>query len=130
MRLLIRLRNINSYDHKIHFTSKKKSTLKAKLKSTSKAKLKSIGTAINIDEFEKPDFAKNRPIAESHQNFVSSKYSNENCLIIYKRNNREIMTGVDKNKTIRQLFDSLLHRYQLGLEQSMKGSNFVFDYVK
>ena len=32
------------------------------------------------------------------------------------------------DKIIQKLFDSLLHKYQIDLEQSMKGSNFITDY--
>ena len=32
-------------------------------------------------------------------------------------------------KVIKELFQSLLSRYQIGLETSMKGSGFVFDCV-
>ena len=34
------------------------------------------------------------------------------------------------NGVIEQIFESLLSRYQLGLETSMKGSNFIFDSVE
>ena len=34
------------------------------------------------------------------------------------------------NEIIKKLFDSILQRYQKGLEESMKGSDFVFDYVE
>ena len=30
---------------------------------------------------------------------------------------------------IQERFDLLLHKYQIGLEQSMKSSTFTFDYV-
>ena len=33
----------------------------------------------------------------------------------------------ETNEIIKELFDSLLQRYQKGLEESMKGSEFVFD---
>ena len=39
------------------------------------------------------------------------------------------MIGNDTNEIIQELFDSFLHKYQIGLEQSMIGSNFIFDYV-
>ena len=39
------------------------------------------------------------------------------------------MTGNETNKIINELFESLLTRYQLALEESMKGSNFVFDSI-
>ena len=46
-----------------------------------------------------------------------------------KSTNTEIMTGNETNKIINELFESLLTRYQLALEESMKGSNFVFDSI-
>ena len=33
------------------------------------------------------------------------------------------------DEIIKQSFESLLQRYQVGLEESMKGSEFVFDSV-
>ena len=33
------------------------------------------------------------------------------------------------DKVIEERFESLLSRYQTGLEKTMKGSTFVFDYV-
>lgn len=42
-----------------------------------------------------------------------------------QNNNKEIMISLDIKDTIRELFDSLLHRYQLGLKQVMKGSNIM-----
>ena len=46
-----------------------------------------------------------------------------------KSDNKEIMTGFDIEVLIEELFESLLHRYQVRFEQSMKDSEFVFDYV-
>ena len=37
------------------------------------------------------------------------------------------MIGNNTNELVNELFSSLLIRYQIGLETSMKGSNFVFD---
>ena len=34
-----------------------------------------------------------------------------------------------KHEYIKELFESLLQRYQEGLEESMKGSEFVFESV-
>ena len=42
-----------------------------------------------------------------------------------KSDNMEIMI-YDK---VGELFESLLNRYQIGLETSMRGSNFIFDCV-
>ena len=44
-----------------------------------------------------------------------------------KSDNIEIMIGNETNETIDELFDSLLENYQKGLEESIKGSEFVFD---
>ena len=41
--------------------------------------------------------------------------------------NIEVITGIDTDKIIEYLFDSCLQRYQKGLEESIKGSEFVFD---
>ena len=58
---------------------------------------------------------------------MSSTSSNKNaqCILCDK----EIMIGEDIDNIIQELFDLLLHRCQTGPEQSMKGSNFVFDCV-
>ena len=47
-----------------------------------------------------------------------------------KSDNVEIMSGFDANEIIEKLLNSLLQRYQKGIEESMKGSDFVFDYVE
>ena len=39
------------------------------------------------------------------------------------------MIGNETNEIIPELFDSLLQRYQKGLEEKMKGSEFAFDSV-
>ena len=46
-----------------------------------------------------------------------------------KSDNVEIMIGSETNEIIEELFKSLLQRYQEGLEESMKGSEFMFDSV-
>ena len=60
---------------------------------------------------------------------MSSTDRNEKCRMHSKSNSRKIMIGNDAIKIIQKKFDSLLHKYQIALEQSMRGSNFVFDYV-
>ena len=63
-------------------------------------------------------------------NFISSKPdSNETRIMRTKSDNLEIMTGSDTTEVIEDLFKSLLQRYQEGLEEKMKGSEFVFDGV-
>ena len=39
------------------------------------------------------------------------------------------MMGNETNEIIKELFNFLLHKYQGGLEESMRGSEFVFDNV-
>ena len=44
-----------------------------------------------------------------------------------KSNNVELMIGNETDKIIEERFESLLQRYQEGLEGSVTGSEFVFD---
>ena len=46
-----------------------------------------------------------------------------------KSNNVEIMMSSETDEIIKGLFESLLERYQEGLEESMRGSEFIFDSV-
>ena len=61
-------------------------------------------------------------------NFISSADNDEEHIIHSKRDNIEIMITDEADEVIKELFDSLENRYQNSLE-SMKGSEFVFDYV-
>ena len=60
-------------------------------------------------------------------NFISSKDSDESRTMHAKSNNGEIMMGSETNKIIEEHFKSFLQRYQEGLEEPMRGSEFVFD---
>ena len=63
-------------------------------------------------------------------NFVSSKDDSDEIRTMHtKSDNIEIMMGSETNEITEELFKSLLQRYQEGLEESMKGSEFVFDSV-
>ena len=63
-------------------------------------------------------------------NFISSIPDSDETRIIHtKSDNLEIMIGSDTNEVIEDLFKSLLQRYQEGLEEKMRGSEFVFDGV-
>ena len=62
-------------------------------------------------------------------NFISSKNFNETRDMFSKSDNFEIMIGADTNE-IKNLFNSILKRYQKGLEVSMRESDFIFDYVE
>ena len=59
-------------------------------------------------------------------NFFSSKDSEETYAMHTKSDNIGIMMGSETDETIEELFESFLRRYQGGLEESMKGSEFVF----
>ena len=63
-------------------------------------------------------------------NFISSKNFNETRDMYSKFDNFEIMMGVDTNEIIKNLFSSILQRHQKGLQESMRRSDFVFDYVE
>ena len=62
-------------------------------------------------------------------NFISSKDSDESRNMHTKCNNIEIMIGSQTDDIIDELFESLLQNYPEGLEESMKGSGFIFDSV-
>ena len=62
-------------------------------------------------------------------NFISSKDSDETSTMHTKSNNVEIMIGSETNEIIQELFDSFLQKYQEGLEESMRGSEFVYDSI-
>ena len=62
-------------------------------------------------------------------NFISSKDSDETCNMHTKIINIEIMVGSETDENIEELFKSLLQRYQEVLEESLKGSEFIFDGV-
>ena len=58
-------------------------------------------------------------------NFFSFKDSEEICTMHSKSDNIEILIGNETDEVIKDLFDSLLQRYQKGLEESVKGSELV-----
>ena len=63
-------------------------------------------------------------------NFISSKDSDEISTLRTKSNNVEIMIGNEIVEIIEKHFESLLQKYQEGVEESMKrGSGFIFDSV-
>ena len=68
-------------------------------------------------------------------NFIFSKDSkdfkdfNETRNMCGTSDDIEIMIGDETDEIIEKLFESLLKKYQEGLEKSMKGSEFVFDSV-
>ena len=63
-------------------------------------------------------------------NFISSKDDSDEIHEMHTRShNVEIMMGSETDEIIEELFESLLQNYQRDLEESMKGSKFVFDSV-
>ena len=62
-------------------------------------------------------------------NFISSKDSDETRTMHTKSNNVEIMVGSETNEIIIDLFESFLQKYQKGLEELMRGSEFVYESV-
>ena len=61
-------------------------------------------------------------------NFMLLKDSDEKCRKHSKSDNKETMTGFDTEELIQELLNHFFHR-QVGLEQSMKGNEFLFDYI-
>ena len=62
-------------------------------------------------------------------NFISSKYSDDTRTMHTKINNVEIMIGSETDEIIKDLFQSFLQKYQEESEESMRGSEFVYDSV-
>ena len=62
-------------------------------------------------------------------NFISSIDSDETRTMHTKSNNVEIMMGSEADEIIEEIFKSFLQKYQDGLEESMRGSEFVYDSV-
>ena len=62
-------------------------------------------------------------------NFISSKNYDETRTMHAKSNNVEIRIGSEKDETIKNLFESFLQKYQERLEESMRGSELVYDSV-
>ena len=62
-------------------------------------------------------------------NFISSKDSDETKTMHTKSNNVENTMGSETDEIIKDLFESLLQKYQEGLEESMRGSEFAYSKV-
>ena len=62
-------------------------------------------------------------------NFISSKDSYEIRTMCTKSNNIKIMIGNETDEIIEEIFESLLQKYQAGLEEKMRASEFVLDSV-
>ena len=62
-------------------------------------------------------------------NFMSSKDNGNKRLMNSKSDNKEIMIDNEVDEIMNQIFSSLLHRYYIDLEDSIKESDFFFDYI-
>ena len=61
-------------------------------------------------------------------NFMSCQDSQETRTMHTKSHNVEIMMGNETDDIIKDLFESLLQRYQEGLEEKMRQSEFIFEF--
>ena len=59
-------------------------------------------------------------------NFVSSEDNDEEYEMHSKSDNIEIMIYDKAHEVFKELFESLLNRYQIGLKTLMKDSDFIF----
>ena len=62
-------------------------------------------------------------------NFISFKDIEEEHVMHSKSDSIEIMTYDDADEVLEELFESLLSKYQIGLETQMRGRDFIFDCV-
>ena len=62
-------------------------------------------------------------------NSISSKDSEETLTMHTKSNNVEIMTGSETDEIIEELLKIFLQKYLEGLEDSMRGSEILYDSV-
>ena len=63
-------------------------------------------------------------------NFISSKDVDEKRVMHSKSSNIELMPYDNGNEVVNELFQSLPLTYQIGLETSMRGSDFIFDSLQ
>ena len=61
--------------------------------------------------------------------FVSFTDANETHEMHTKSDNIAIMSGVETEDIIHELFNNFCKRYQEGLETKMKGSSYIFEYI-
>ena len=66
----------------------------------------------------------------SQINFISSRLGSDEILVMHTRSaNEEFTNGSDTDEIIKEIFKSLLQRYQENLPEKMRCSDFVFDSV-
>ena len=63
-------------------------------------------------------------------NFISLKSDSDETRVMHTRSdNEEFMNGSDTDEIIKEVFKSLLQKYQENLQEKMRGSDFAFDGV-
>ena len=63
-------------------------------------------------------------------NFISLRPGSDETRVMHTKSiNEEFMNGSDTDEIIKELFKSLLQRYQENLQEKTKGSDFAFDGV-
>ena len=63
-------------------------------------------------------------------NFISLRPDSDETRVMHtKSDNQEFMNGSDTDEIIKELFKSLLQRYQKNLQEKMRGSDFAFNGV-
>ena len=63
-------------------------------------------------------------------NFISARLGSDETRVMHTRSvNEEFTNSSDTDEIIKELFKSLLQRYQENLQEKMRGSDFVFDGV-
>ena len=60
---------------------------------------------------------------------IANNDTNEEQIMHSQNDNIEIMLNDKADEVIKELFKSILYRYQIALKITMKGNNFVFDCV-
>ena len=84
--------------------------------------------AYMINDYKNTDEWKLQLTAEN--NFISLKPGFDETRVMHtKSDNAEIRIGDDTNDVFKELFKSLLQRYQENLQEKMRGSDFEFDGV-
>ena len=62
-------------------------------------------------------------------NFMFSRDTDEKHVLHSKSDKIEITINDKADEVIKEIFESIYCRYQISLEISMKGNDFIFDYV-
>ena len=63
-------------------------------------------------------------------NFISLKSDSDETRVMHTRSdNEQFMNGTDTDEIIKEVFKSLMQRYQENLQEKMRGSDFAFDGV-